>query len=79
MLAAGAMITAFGVVSITAIHSEPARTAGANAIPLDRAAWSATISAPPCLAPTCAARCGKSAFQSLGLPSSAPNSRERSG
>ena len=33
MLAAGAMITALGVVSMTATHSEPARTAGANAIP----------------------------------------------
>ena len=46
---------------------------------LDRPAWSGTISALPCFAPACAARCGKSAFQSLGLPSSAPNSRERSG
>ena len=36
---------------------------------------------PRCLAllPACDARCGKSAFQSLGLPSNAPNSRERSG
>ncbi len=38
MLAAGAMITAFGVVSMTPIHSLPARRAGASAIPPARAA-----------------------------------------
>ena len=38
MLAAGAMITALGMVSITASHSEPARMAGANAMPSDRPA-----------------------------------------
>ena len=36
-------------------------------------------SAAPCVAPTCVARCGKSAFQSFGLPSNEPNSRDRSG
>ena len=38
MIAAGAMITALGTVSMTPSHSEPARTAGASAMPPGRAA-----------------------------------------
>ena len=37
MLAAGAMITAFGVVSITATHSEPARSGGRKRDPVGSA------------------------------------------
>ncbi len=38
MIAAGAMITALGVVSMTPSHSAPARTIGASAIPPERSA-----------------------------------------
>ena len=67
MLAAGAMMTALGTVSITPIHSTPARSAGARAIPPGRAAWSGTISALPCVAPACDAKCGKSRFPVVRL------------
>jgi hypothetical protein len=76
---AGAMKTAFGIVSITAIHCLPASRTGANATPPGRPASSGTILLQLCVLPRAGASDGKSACQFAGLPSCMPNSRVLSG
>ena len=77
--AAGAMNTAFGVVSMTPTHRSPARMAGAIAAPPRFPAWSGTMAATPSIDPRAAASEGKSRVQSVGAPNCEPNSRLPSG
>jgi hypothetical protein len=73
------MKTAFGSVSITAIHCLPASRTGANATPPGRPASSGKMLLQLCMLPRAGASDGKSACQFAGLPNWLPNSRDLSG